>query len=54
MGRAVLGAVLDADDLRALGAVTEPNDQLLGRDAGELVGAARAGRATNRRRCGTD
>ena len=31
---------VESDDLRLVGAVTEPNDKLLGRDAGELVGAA--------------
>lgn len=40
MGRTVLATVLESDDLRLVGAVTEPNDKLLGRDAGELVGAA--------------
>ncbi len=43
MGRAVLSAILEADDLKLVGAVTEPGDTLLGRDAGELVGAAAAG-----------
>jgi 4-hydroxy-tetrahydrodipicolinate reductase len=35
MGRTVLSMVLESDDLRLVGAVTEPNDKLLGRDAGE-------------------
>lgn len=39
MGRAVLGCIADADDLVLSGAITEPNDQLLGRDAAELIGA---------------
>ena len=43
MGRAVLSAIFEADDLKLVGAVTEPGDKLLGRDAGELVGAASAG-----------
>jgi 4-hydroxy-tetrahydrodipicolinate reductase len=38
MGRAVLSCVLEADDLKLIGAVTEPGDRMLGRDAGELVG----------------
>ena len=38
MGRAVLGCVLESDDLALVGAVTEPGDPLLGRDAAELVG----------------
>jgi 4-hydroxy-tetrahydrodipicolinate reductase len=40
MGRAVLSCILDSKDVRLSGAITEPNDRLLGRDAGELVGAA--------------
>jgi 4-hydroxy-tetrahydrodipicolinate reductase len=39
MGRAVLSCVFEADDLTLIGAVTEPGDRLLGRDAAELVGA---------------
>ena len=38
MGRTVLGCILDSKDIRLSGAITEPNDRLLGRDAGELVG----------------
>lgn len=38
MGRAVLGCILEADDLTLVGAVTETGDPLLGRDAGELTG----------------
>ena len=34
MGRAVLSAIFEADDLKLVGAVTEPGDKLLGRDAG--------------------
>lgn len=43
MGRAVLSAIFESDDLKLVGAVTELGDKLLGRDAGELVGAASAG-----------
>jgi len=39
MGRAVLSCVVEANDLQLTGAVTEPNDRLLGRDAAELIGA---------------
>ena len=38
MGRAVLSCVFEADDLALAGAVIEPSDRLLGRDAAELVG----------------
>lgn len=43
MGRAVLSCIFEADDLKLVGAVTETGDSLLGRDAGELVGAAASG-----------
>jgi 4-hydroxy-tetrahydrodipicolinate reductase len=43
MGRAVLGCVLEAENLRLTGAVTEPGDRWLGHDAGELVGGAPLG-----------
>jgi 4-hydroxy-tetrahydrodipicolinate reductase len=43
MGRAVLGCLLESTDLRLSGAITEPDDRLLGRDAGELVGGAIVG-----------
>lgn len=43
MGRAVVQCILESSDLKVVGAVTEPKDPLLGRDAGELVGAAAAG-----------
>ncbi len=43
MGRAVLSCVFEADDLRLIGAITEPGDRLLGRDAAELVGAEAVG-----------
>ena len=43
MGRAVLGCVVESEDLKLTGAVTEPNDRLLGRDAGELIGAESLG-----------
>jgi 4-hydroxy-tetrahydrodipicolinate reductase len=39
MGRAVMACVLEAPDLRLVGAVTEPRDRALGRDAAELAGA---------------
>jgi 4-hydroxy-tetrahydrodipicolinate reductase len=38
MGRAVLSCVFEADDLKLIGAITEPGDRLLGRDAGEVAG----------------
>jgi 4-hydroxy-tetrahydrodipicolinate reductase len=43
MGRSVLTCVVEADDLTLTGAVTEPHDPLLGRDAGELIGAEALG-----------
>ena len=43
MGRAVTQCILESSDLKLVGAVTEPKDPLLGRDAGELAGAAAAG-----------
>jgi 4-hydroxy-tetrahydrodipicolinate reductase len=43
MGRAVLSCIYESSDLKLVGAITEPGDSLLGRDAGELVGAAPAG-----------
>jgi 4-hydroxy-tetrahydrodipicolinate reductase len=43
MGRAVLTCVVEADDLTLTGAVTQPNDRLLGHDAGELIGAEALG-----------
>lgn len=43
MGQAVLSCVLEATDLRLVGAVTEPRDRSLGRDAAELVGARPVG-----------
>lgn len=43
MGRAVLSCIYESSDLKLVGAITEPGDSLLGRDAGELVGAASAG-----------
>ena len=43
MGRAVLSCIFEGDDLTLVGAVTETGDALLGRDAGELVGAAAIG-----------
>ena len=43
MGRATLSSIFEAGDLKLVGAVTETGDALLGRDAGELVGAAPAG-----------
>jgi 4-hydroxy-tetrahydrodipicolinate reductase len=38
MGRAVLSCVVEAGDLRLAGAICEPGDPALGRDAGELAG----------------
>lgn len=43
MGRAVLSCVFEADDLQLIGAITEPGDHLLGRDAGELAGVDAVG-----------
>ena len=43
MGRAVLGCLVESDDLKLTGAVTEPKDRLLGHDAGELIGAGTLG-----------
>jgi 4-hydroxy-tetrahydrodipicolinate reductase len=43
MGRAVLNCVVEADDVTLTGALTEPDDPLLGRDAGELIGAEALG-----------
>jgi 4-hydroxy-tetrahydrodipicolinate reductase len=43
MGRTVLSCVVEADDLELLGAITESTDRLLGRDAGELIGAEALG-----------
>jgi 4-hydroxy-tetrahydrodipicolinate reductase len=39
MGRALLSYIVEADDLALTGAVIEPRDRMLGRDAGELIGA---------------
>ncbi|HEX5419645.1 MAG TPA: 4-hydroxy-tetrahydrodipicolinate reductase [Gammaproteobacteria bacterium] len=38
MGRAILGRLADAGDLRLTGALTETKDAALGRDAGEAAG----------------
>ena len=43
MGRAVLSCILEADDLKLVGAVTETGDAQLGRDAGDLAGGPSAG-----------
>ena len=43
MGRAVLQCAAEAGDLRIVGAVTQPKDALLGRDAGEQAGLASLG-----------
>jgi 4-hydroxy-tetrahydrodipicolinate reductase len=43
MGRTVLSCLAEADDLKLAGAVTEPGDPALGRDAGENAGLAAAG-----------
>jgi 4-hydroxy-tetrahydrodipicolinate reductase len=39
MGRAIISCALEEDDLRLTAAVVEPRDPLLGRDAGDLIGA---------------
>lgn len=38
MGQAILSCMADHDDLKLVGAVTEPRDAALGRDAGEYAG----------------
>ena len=43
MGRAILGCVAENANLTVTGAITEPGDPLLGRDVGELIGAAPLG-----------
>jgi 4-hydroxy-tetrahydrodipicolinate reductase len=43
MGRAVLSCAFESNDLKVVGAVTEPGDSLLGRDAGEIVGVPAIG-----------
>lgn len=43
MGRAVLGCVAEDSNLSVVGAITEPGDPDLGRDAGELIGGAALG-----------
>jgi 4-hydroxy-tetrahydrodipicolinate reductase len=43
MGRALLSCICESSDLKLVGAVTEPGDLRLGRDAGELIGAAAVG-----------
>jgi 4-hydroxy-tetrahydrodipicolinate reductase len=43
MGRAVLGCMTEASDLKLVGAIGEPRDPALGRDAGEVAGLAHAG-----------
>lgn len=43
MGRTVVGCIVEADDLTLAGALIEPNDRLLGRDAAELIGLAALG-----------
>ncbi len=43
MGRAILDCMLEMDDLKLTGAITEPGDRWLGRDAGELLGAGPLG-----------
>jgi 4-hydroxy-tetrahydrodipicolinate reductase len=42
MGKALIGAIAEAGDLKLSGALTEPGDRLLGRDAGENAGIAAA------------
>ena len=43
MGQAVLECIAAADDLELAGAVTEPGDPALGKDAGENAGLPAAG-----------
>lgn len=43
MGRTVISCVVAETDLKLAGAVTEPNDPLIGRDAGELIAAGPLG-----------
>ncbi len=43
MGQAVLECIAAADDLELAGAVTEPGDPALGKDAGENAGLPTAG-----------
>jgi 4-hydroxy-tetrahydrodipicolinate reductase len=38
MGRALVTCIVETPDLTLTGALTEPKDQLLGRDAGEIAG----------------
>jgi 4-hydroxy-tetrahydrodipicolinate reductase len=38
MGRAILRCIAETQDLQLVGAITEPHDALLGRDAGEPAG----------------
>lgn len=39
MGRAVIDCAFEADDVKVIGAVVQPQDETLGRDVAELVGA---------------
>jgi 4-hydroxy-tetrahydrodipicolinate reductase len=43
MGRAIIDCAFEAGDLQVCGAVVQPNDATLGRDAAELVGASPIG-----------
>ena len=43
MGRAILGCIAEDDELRLVGAVTQTGDPLIGRDAGDLIGAPTLG-----------
>lgn len=43
MGRAVLSCMQETDELKLSGAITEPGDRWLGRDAGELVASGALG-----------
>lgn len=43
MGQTILSCIADADDMTVVGAVTEPGDSALGRDAGEHAGLASLG-----------
>jgi 4-hydroxy-tetrahydrodipicolinate reductase len=43
MGRSIIGCVAESDDMELAGAVSKPDDPLLGEDAGTLAGIASLG-----------
>lgn len=43
MGKTILSCLVEADDLKLVGAVTEPGDPALGDDAGEVAGVGTLG-----------